>query len=201
MDSRYVSRMKSELSCGVLLISGDIIWSISGCFLRVPALIFELANSSSEVRRWLPNRRDAFRGSGLPPVPFLVARRCVNLGMRLICTALATPKDPYVCTSSKGTAPPFYRFGRGHRTSYRHALESPNRRFEPPRLLRGYAQSIAERATLRLHFTHQDHELDAVGRVVHSQPNMGMGIQFAGIVASDPPTLDRRLAELALRID
>ena len=51
--------------------------------------------------------------------------------------------------------------------------------------------------TLRLHFAHQDQELDAVGRVVHSQPNMGMGIQFAEIVASGPPTLDKWLADLA----
>jgi hypothetical protein len=51
--------------------------------------------------------------------------------------------------------------------------------------------------TLRLHFNYQDQELDAVGRVVHSQPNMGMGIQFAEIVASDPPILDRWLAGLA----
>jgi hypothetical protein len=52
--------------------------------------------------------------------------------------------------------------------------------------------------TLRLHFNHQDQELDAVGRVVHSQPNMGMGIQFAEIAASDPPILDRWLAGLTL---
>jgi hypothetical protein len=50
--------------------------------------------------------------------------------------------------------------------------------------------------TLRLHFTHQAQELDAVGRVVHSQPNMGMGIEFAEIVANDPPTLDSWLANL-----
>ena len=51
--------------------------------------------------------------------------------------------------------------------------------------------------TLKLHFTHQDQRLDAVGRVVHSQPNMGMGVEFAEIAAGIEPTLDRWLAELS----
>jgi hypothetical protein len=50
--------------------------------------------------------------------------------------------------------------------------------------------------TLKLRFTHQDQQVDAVGRVVHSQPNMGMGVVFAEIVSSIQPTLDQWLAEL-----
>jgi hypothetical protein len=57
--------------------------------------------------------------------------------------------------------------------------------------------SMPNGTTLRLHFNHQGQELDAVGRVVHSQPNMGMGVQFAEIVAGDPPILDGWLAGLA----
>ena len=49
--------------------------------------------------------------------------------------------------------------------------------------------------TLKLRFTHQDQQVDAVGRVVHSQPNVGMGVVFAEI-ASSIPTLDQWLAEL-----
>lgn len=50
--------------------------------------------------------------------------------------------------------------------------------------------------TLRLRFTHRDQQLDAVGRVVHSQPNMGMGVVFAEIATGNPPTLDMWLEEL-----
>jgi PilZ domain len=48
---------------------------------------------------------------------------------------------------------------------------------------------------LKINVTHHDQQLDAVGRVVHSELNVGMGVQFEEIDQSS--VMDAWLAELA----
>jgi len=48
---------------------------------------------------------------------------------------------------------------------------------------------------LKINVTHHDQQLDAVGRVVHSELNVGMGVQFEEIGQSS--VMDAWLAELA----
>ena len=48
---------------------------------------------------------------------------------------------------------------------------------------------------LKINVTHQNQQLDAVGRVVHSELNVGMGVQFEEI--GQRAVIDSWLAELA----
>jgi hypothetical protein len=48
---------------------------------------------------------------------------------------------------------------------------------------------------LKINVTHHDQQLDAVGRVVHSELNVGMGVQFEEI--GQRSVMDAWLAELA----
>jgi hypothetical protein len=49
--------------------------------------------------------------------------------------------------------------------------------------------------SLKIQVTHQDQRLDATGRVVHSQPNMGMGVVFDDVAVARKETLDKWLAD------
>jgi PilZ domain len=48
---------------------------------------------------------------------------------------------------------------------------------------------------LKIHVTHQNQQIEAVGRVVHSQLNVGMGVQFEEI--GQGAVIDAWLADLA----
>jgi hypothetical protein len=48
---------------------------------------------------------------------------------------------------------------------------------------------------LKINVTHQNKQLDAVGRVVHSQLNVGMGVRFEEV--GQRAVIDAWLAELA----
>lgn len=49
---------------------------------------------------------------------------------------------------------------------------------------------------LRVRITHDGQALDAVARVVHSQPNVGMGLSFDQIDARQEPIIEQWLSTL-----
>jgi len=49
---------------------------------------------------------------------------------------------------------------------------------------------------LKIQVTHQDGHFDTTGRVVHSQPHMGMGVAFEEVSGLKAQTLDKWLADL-----
>ncbi|MGB8493264.1 MAG: PilZ domain-containing protein [Candidatus Acidiferrum sp.] len=49
---------------------------------------------------------------------------------------------------------------------------------------------------LRVRITHDGQALDAVARVVHSQPNVGMGLSFDQIDAHQEPIIEQWLSTL-----
>jgi len=49
--------------------------------------------------------------------------------------------------------------------------------------------------SLKIQVTHQDQRFDTTARVIHSQPNMGMGVAFDDVAAAKAQTLDKWLAD------
>ncbi len=56
-------------------------------------------------------------------------------------------------------------------------------------------------ATLRIHLSHQGRIVEAIGRVVYSSSDLGMGIAFTSIEAEDEPILQWWITErLSIRV-